>query len=67
MTIRNHDDDPIEIVMNITDGDPLAYLTAEDAGRLISEAEAQGYSVPECLTPELFLEIYEDLKPKEEG
>lgn len=62
----SYTDDPIEIVMNMTDGDPLAELTLDDAAVLISEAEVQGYSVPDTLTPEAFLEIYEDLKPEAE-
>ena len=60
-------DDPIEIVRNITDGDPLADLTKSDAKKLIQEAEEKGYTIPESLTPEVFLEIYEDLKPEKEN
>lgn len=55
-------DDPVDIVRNMTDGDPLADLTEEDAVHLIAEAVNKGYNVPENLTPKMFLEIYSDLK-----
>ena len=64
--IEQEYDDPFEIVMDMTDGDPLADLTLEDAAHLIGEAEARGYSVPDDLTPETFLAIYEDMKNTEE-
>ena len=59
-------DDPIDIVRNMTDGDPAANLTEEDAVHLIAEAVNLGYAVPASLTAEKFLEIYEDLTPEEE-
>lgn len=54
------------VVRDMTDGDPMADLTHDDAVRLIAEAKDIGYEVPANLTPELFLSIYEDLKPEEE-
>lgn len=60
------EDDPIKIVSEMTDGDPEADLTEEDAAELIKEAKEKGYLVPQNLTPELFLSIYEDLKPEED-
>ena len=56
--------DPVDIVMSMTE--PGEDLTEEDAGRIISEARANGWNVPPCLTPSLFLEIYADLEPTEE-
>ena len=55
-------DDPVDIVREMTDGDPLKDLTEEDAVHLIAEAVNKGYAVPANLTPEMFLEIYSDLK-----
>ena len=55
-------DDPEDIVSEMTDGDPLKDLTEEDAVHLIAEAVNRGYAVPANLTPELFLEIYNDMK-----
>ena len=54
----------IEIVRNVTDGDPLAVLTMADIPALLQRAVCMGYQIPTHLTPELFLEIYEDLKPE---
>lgn len=59
-------DECYEIVWNVTDDDPLADLTETDAIRLIHEAQNMGYAVPAKLTPELFLEIYNSMKPEEE-
>lgn len=55
-----------EIVRDITDGDPLADLTEEDAVQLIEKARAQGYDVPDILTPDLFLALFEFMKPEPE-
>lgn len=54
------------IVRNITDGDPLADLTEADAIRLIQKAHDEGYDVPGVLTPDLFLALFESMKPEEE-
>ena len=55
-----------EIVRDITDGDPLADLTEEDAVRLIAKAHDLGYDIPDILTPDLFIAIFEFLKPEQE-
>ena len=60
--IEKISDDPVDIVRNMTDGDPLKDLTEEDAVHLIAEAVNKGYAVPASLTAEKFLEIYNDLK-----
>ena len=55
------------LVWNMTDDDPLADLTESDAENLIQLARSEyGYSIPEILTPTLFLELYEDMKPEED-
>lgn len=59
-------DDPIDIVSNMTDGDPLADLTTVEAADMIQRAKDIGYSVPESLTPELFVELYESMKNETE-
>ena len=64
--IYNIDLENEAVVRDMTDGDPLADLTHDDAVRLIAEAKDIGYEVPANLTPELFLSIYENLKPEEE-
>jgi len=64
--IEKISDDPMDIVREMTDGDPLKDLTEEDAVHLIAEAVNRGYAVPANLTPEMFLEIYNDLKPEKE-
>lgn len=55
------DDPALEIVRNITDGNPLAILTPSDVPELLRNAQEQGYTVPDDLTPERFLIIYLDL------
>lgn len=64
ITERMVSDDPVKIVASMTDDDPDANLTETDAVHLIAEAVNQGYSVPASLTPELFLQIYNDLRPE---
>ena len=54
----------VDIVANMTDGDPLGGLTVEEAARLIEEAKQEGYSVSPDLTPEEFVNIYYDLYPE---
>ena len=54
-------DDMIEVVMNMTD--PGAGLTIEQAEKLLSQAEADGYTLPIGFTPQDFLDIYNDLEP----
>ena len=50
------------LVGDMTDDDPLANLSDEDILRLVTEAKEEEYEWAEYLTPELFREIYEDLK-----
>ena len=58
-------DDPIEMLMNMTNpGGELQ--TAEDAGHIMSEAEAQGWHLNPSLTPEDILAMYNDLEAEEE-
>lgn len=57
-------DNDVDIVANMTDGDPLAGLTVENAAQLIKEAKQEGYSVSPDLTPEEFVNIYYDLYPE---
>ena len=66
MFIQNDYDMAVEIVRNVTDGDPLAELAPADIPELMERAKAMGYDIPFILTPDLFLAIYEDLKPVEE-
>jgi len=57
-------DDPREMLMNLSD--PFEDWTVEDAGHIMSEAEAQGWHLDPQLTPEDILSIYHDLEPEEE-
>ena len=57
-------DDPIEMVMNMTN--PGLELTVEQAEELLSQAEANGWSIPVGFTAKDFLDIYYDLEPEEE-
>lgn len=57
-------DDPFEIVMNMTD--PGLELTHDQAEELISQAEANGWTLPIGFDADMFLEIYKDCEPEEE-
>ena len=57
-------DDPFEIVMNMTD--PGLELTHDQAEELISQAEANGWTLPIGFDADMFLEIYNDCEPEEE-
>ena len=57
-------DDPIEMLMNLTD--PGEGWTVEDAGHIMAEAEAQGWHLDPTLTPEDILAMYHDLNGEEE-
>lgn len=54
-----------EFVRNITDDDPLADLTVQDAKRIMDEAR-KDYDVPKHLTPAKFIALYNAMKPEEE-
>ena len=64
--ITRLDEELRAIVFDMTDDDPLADLSEADAERLIAEAQDLGYELADILTPELFLEIYNSMKPEEE-
>lgn len=66
MTEYGYVDDSYDIVREMTDGDPLADLTKDDAVRLIQEARNRGYDIPPVLDPDMFLAIYYDLQNKED-
>ena len=53
----------MEIVMNATN--PGEEMTFERAGTIIGQLEANGFDLPEILTPELFIELYYDLENQE--
>lgn len=57
-------DDPYDIVMNMTD--PGLELTHDQAKELISQAEANGWTLPIGFDADMFLEIYNDCEPEEE-
>ena len=57
-------DDMIDLVMNMTD--PCTGLTLAEAEKLLSQAEADGWTIPIGFTPQDFLDIYNDLEPEEE-
>ena len=57
-------DDPYDIVMNLTD--PGLELTHDQAEELISQAEANGWTLPIGFDADMFLEIYNDCEPEEE-
>lgn len=52
-------------VRNITDDDPLAELTVQDAKRILDEAR-KDYDVPKHLSPVRFIALYNSMKPEEE-
>lgn len=54
-----------EFVRNITDDDPLAELTVQDAKRILDEAR-KDYDVPKHLSPVRFIALYNSMKPEEE-
>lgn len=62
--IMNEYDDPIDMLMNLTD--PYEDWTVDDARSIMSEAEAQGWHLDPQLTPEDILAIYNDLNNEEE-
>ena len=58
-------DDPIDLLLNETN--PGEEWTIENAGRCLSEAEANGWRFPDYVTPQLILDLYYDMEPEEEG
>lgn len=61
---ENFCDDIIQLIMDFTD--PYMDLTEEDAGRLMGEMEAQGYTLPIGFTPKDFIETYKECEPEDE-
>lgn len=57
-------DDPIEIMMNYTE--PCKKFTIADAEKVISQASADGWNLPEWFTPAECVDMYKDLEPLEE-
>ena len=64
--IYNIDEQITYIVSDITDDCQEEDLTIDDAKELIKKAQELGYEYSDMLTPKMFLEIYNDLKPEEE-
>lgn len=54
----------MDIVMNTTS--PGEEMDFERAGAIISQLEADEWDLPEILTPQLFVELYNDLESNEE-
>lgn len=57
-------DDPIDMLMNTTN--PGQAWTIEDAGRCLSEAEANGWKFAPNVDPQYILDLYNDMEPEEE-
>ena len=56
-------DDPLDLLMNTTNQGE--HWTLEDAGRCLSEAEANGWRFPDHVTPQFILDLYNDMEPEE--
>lgn len=56
-------DDPFDMLMNTTN--PGESWTIEDAGRCLSEAEANGWHFPDNVDPQFILDLYNDMEPEE--
>lgn len=57
-------DDIVQLIMDFTD--PYENMTEEDAGKIMSEMEANGYTLPIGFTPKDFVELYHECEPEEE-
>lgn len=57
-------DDPLNMLMNTTN--PGQAWTIEDAGRCLSEAEANGWKFAPNVDPQYILDLYNDMEPEEE-
>lgn len=57
-------DDPIEMLMNMTD--PGMFVSIDDCKEILSEAEARGWNIDPKYTPQDIYDIYYDLEPEEE-
>ena len=57
-------DDITELIMEFTE--PYNDLTEEEAGQIMSDMEANGYTLPIGFTPKDFVELYHECEPEEE-
>lgn len=57
-------DDPIDMVMNMTD--PGMFVSLDDCKEILSEAEAHGWNIDPKYTPQDIYDIYYDLEPEKE-
>ena len=57
-------DDPIDMLMNMSN--PCENWTIEDAGQILSEAEAQGWQFAPDVDAQFILDLYNDMEPEEE-
>lgn len=55
-------DDISQLIMEWTE--PGQNLTEEDAGRIMGDMEASGYTLPIGFTPKDFIEVYNDCEPE---
>ena len=55
-------DDPLDMLMNMTK--PGEVWTIEDAGRCLSEAEANGWIFHDNVDPQFILDLYNDMEPE---
>ena len=55
-------DDPLDMLMNTTN--PGEAWTLEDAGRCLSEAEANGWKFSQNVDPQFILDLYNDMEPE---
>lgn len=55
-------DDPLDLLMNTTN--PGEHWTLEDAGRCLSEAEANGWKFAPNVDPQFILDLYNDMEPE---
>lgn len=56
-------DDPLDMLMNTTN--PGEFWTLEDAGRCLSEAEANGWKFSPSVDPQFILDLYNDMEGDE--
>jgi len=61
---RKNYDDPIDMLMNLTN--PHEDWTLEDAGRILGEAEAQGWRFAPDVDAQYILDLYNDMEGDDE-
>ena len=57
-------DEPLDMLMNMSN--PGEKWTLEDAGQILSEAEAQGWKFAPDVDAQFILDLYNDMEPEEE-